>query len=834
MNWLKINVVPHLIALLVMLVATAITVPEVFEGKQIVHGDKLHSMASKRDVQALHRNTGKLSNWTDRSYCGMPATLIYPIYNSNLASTVVNNLEDWSHPQFAHLMLPMVSMYITLNIVGYGSWWSLLAALIFGLSTINIGNIDASHSTKVKAIATALPLLIGVYTIMKGKLVKGLLILAGFGALHLATNHLQITYYTMLIGALMFLVLSIKQIRQEPKEFIKRGAVITAALIIAILPNTSMLWSNYDYAQESVRGKHVLETNEDQQSGLNAEYANVFSHSWLELTSVIIPRILGGSDEERLGTSSHTYQYVQEKKINWLAKDKKGLSVPLFWGNKPLNEAPTYIGAAAFLLMLIALFMMKRNVTIMFCVILVFTGIVALGHHAGFLNDLMFDYIPFYNRFRAPSMILGLTAGIVAWSIPVGFQRVDTDKLLGALKSKRFKLVRGVLLATVLFVLTLAPSLYSLSWDYGLTKNRPGKDQQFEQMMVKAGNSEEIAAGFMDALRDDRARVIRLDAIRALVFMGLAAILLFLFIRDKISKAQLALLASFLIVIDLWSVNRSYLRSEDFTKNRSFVDVHPPSASDQSIAKLSSAYDRVVDLNTNTWIDGRPSYYHLNIGGNHAAKLRRYQDLIEHHLNDEVASIRTGNRGTSVPALNMLNLRFVKTGPNKKDYLQNLTAMGFAWFVDSIAYVETADKEIALIDSLDRAKFAIVHKEFKPLLTSIVNGVSEFSMIELRYKAPGKVVYKVAADKPRLLVMSEMIYKPNTYWKSYIDGKPVNHIRANYVLRAIPVEKGIHEITFEYNAIPFEKGEPISAAGSGLWLLTIIAGSIFSLIQKKH
>ena len=207
MSWFKKYLLPHLVALIVMLIATAITVPDAFNGKQIVHGDKVHSLGSKRDVKALHQKEGKLANWTDRSYSGMPTTLIYPIYPSNLASGFINNLENWTQPQIVHVMLPMLSMYLALTLAGYGSWWSLLAALIFGLSTINIGNIDAGHSSKVKAIATAIPLLIGVFTIMKGRLMRGLLMLAGFGALHLATNHLQITYYSMLIGVIMFLVL---------------------------------------------------------------------------------------------------------------------------------------------------------------------------------------------------------------------------------------------------------------------------------------------------------------------------------------------------------------------------------------------------------------------------------------------------------------------------------------------------------------------------------------------------------------------------------------------------------------------------------------------------
>ena len=458
----------------------------------------------------------------------------------------------------------------------------------------------------------------------------------------------------------------------------------------------------------------------------------------------------------------------------------------------------------------------------MFTIMLAFTALVALGHHSGFLNNLLFKHLPLYNRFRAPSMILGLTVGILAWSIPVGFQLFNKSTLLNMVSGKRFKVAVTATAVLLLCMSTFAPALFSLSWDLAQVKTEGGKDEQFEQLMIDLGNSPEVAAGFMEALRADRARLIRIDAVRALFFMVLVLGLMFLFYKQKIRTEHLPLVALSLVFIDLWSVNRNYLNSEDFTKAQTFAEAVPPTAADRSIDNLRSAYDRVLDLNTSNWIDARPSYYHLNIGGNHAAKLRRYQDLIEYHLNDEIASINSGKQNISVPALNMLNTRFVKTGSGPKDYLQNLTAMGFAWFVDSIAWVETAEEEIRLINSLQRAEFAIVHEEFKPVLRNIPNGKSAFSMIELRYKEPGKVVYKVAVDKPRLLVMSEIIYRPNTYWKSYIDGIPVDHVRANYVLRAIPVGTGVHEVTFEFAALPFHKGEPISAAGSGIWLLIVV------------
>lgn len=832
------KILPHIAVLFVFILTTLITVPEAFKGKIIMHGDKMHSLASKRDVQELHQETGVLANWTDRSYSGMPTTLIYPIYPNNLASTIINNLNVIASPQVMYLLLPMLSMYLALMLAGYNIWWSLLASLIFGLSTINIGNVDAGHSSKVKAIATAMPLLIGLYLLLKEKRARGFLLLAGFGPLHLATNHLQITYYAMLIGAVIFVVLAIHQIKKGAlNALLKTCGVIVLALAISVLPNTSMLWSNYDYAKESVRGKRILnEEDSGQRQGLDKDYANVFSHSRLELNSLFIPRVLGGTDNEPLSQSSNTYKLVKKERINWKKMDEDSIVVPLFWGDKPLNGAPTYIGIIAIVLMLIALWKSSRTNTILFSIALVLSLIIALGSNAFVIGDLLFDYLPFYNRFRAPSMILGLAAGIVGWALAAGLSQLNTEDISDLFISRKMKVLFGLLVGLCLFFALAGPSMYDFSWDVGQEELGYGKDEFFERQIIDLGHSKEIAADLLSALRDDRASAMRTDAFRALFLLVLVIGLFVLYQRKTLKKEWLIGGLVLLFVIDIMLVNKRYLTNADFSKAKEFTAVISPSAANLKINKKRKAFDRVVDFNTSTWIDAIPSYFHHNIGGNHAAKLRRYQDLIDRHLNKELSEVKAGKNNVSVPAMSMLNTRFVKTGFGEKDYLENTKAMGFAWLVDSVAWVNSAEDEIALIDSLNGSEFAIVHIEFKDQLSRIDSDSLMFGVVELRSKRAGEVVYKVTTDKSRLLVCSEIIYKPNTYWKSFIDGVETEHIRANYALRAIAVPAGQHEVRFEYNAIPFEQGEPIAAGGSALWLISILMCSAIlmrnSITQK--
>lgn len=288
------------------------------------------------------------------------------------------------------------------------------------------------------------------------------------------------------------------------------------------------------------------------------------------------------------------------------------------------------------------------------------------------------------------------------------------------------------------------------------------------------------------------------------------------------------------MLADLFWINKRYMSSDDFVKSPKFSKQYKFDDADKSIEQLSAPFDRMIDLKGAAWQNALPGYYHLNLGGNHAVKLRRYQDLIEFRLNDELNAVRSGTRTASVPAMNMLNLRFVKTGKGPKNYLENVTSLGYAWFVDSVAWAETAKAELTMLNSLQRTKHAVVHTEFEPYLDGFSADSSSFSKIELTYKRPGKIVYTTSTDVDRLMVMSEIWYKGNEHWTSTINGEKAEHIRANYLLRAIKVPAGVNEIVFEYRSIPFDKGEPISAAGSIILVLGLFGIFLHNLIKKEE
>lgn len=829
-------IIRHVLAMLVMVLVVLAFVPDILQDRAIYSGDKLHYTGMSRDVKYYHEKTGKLANWTDRGYSGMPSTMVYAVYPSNVAQMVINKLIHWTHPQFVYLFLPMLCLYIALSIAGYPMWSCVLGAVIFGLSTVNIGNVEATHSSKVKAIATSMPIIIGVFLAFKKQWIRAFVLVALFTAFNVAANHFQITYYTILICLLIALMGLMGYLKnREFSAILKTVVVLLLAGLVGVLPNVSMLWSNYDFMKDSVRGEKIvnLDFTEEQKNGLKRDYANIFSHSFLEIGTILIPRIIGGSSSEWIGSSSESYQYIKRTGIQGTRIQKNQVVVPLFWGDKPLNGAPTYLGALVLLLAAIGLILGSKSLKRMSVVLILFTIIVAMGNHIDFINRFLFDYLPLFNRFRAPSMILGITAGMVAWLAVDALTQITSDRTV--LEANFKKLLIGVgLLGSICFLLALiGPSMFDFSWDHGSVKHGLGMDESLKAQLLRAGNPETISDGLLEAFRSDRASAMRADSFRTLLFLALGGLCIYGYYKRWFKTRVFAGLIVLFLIIDLFGINNRYLNKNDFVINPSFSKQYPITPADRTIDRIRAPYDRMVDITSNVWQDGRPCYYHATIGGNNGAKLRRYQDLIDFKLDSELNAIRSGSKQANVQALNMLNLRFIKTGKGPKDYMENITSLGYAWFVDSVLWAADSNQELTLIDSLDRTQKAIIHQEFEPQMNGFVLRPSMFSKIELTFKEPGRIVYQTSTDVERLLVMSEIWYKGNEYWNSSIDGVPVDHIRANYLLRAIRVPAGKHEIVFEYHSLPFEKGEPISAAGSALLILSLISVPVAKLLRKK-
>jgi hypothetical protein len=827
------KLIPHLCALLVLIAVSFIFMWPALKGKTIAHGDVLQAKGMRWDVKYLHETTGEISRWTNRNFAGMPTNQLYTVHPSNVPRTILMELNKGIGKEPFQLLLYFLCFYIAGIALGFPWYFAGIGALAFGLSTNNILLIDVGHTGKALTLACAPPMFAGVWLLLKKRWVSGFLLLTIFTAFQIGGNHFQITYYSFLLIGVMMIADAIRKLKgRNWKTPLKSSSIIAAAVVIAALPNVSLLWTTYDYTSETVRGKRILE-NTNETGGLNSDYANVFSQGIFETMTFLIPRFKGGSNSEWLGKNSATFKTISRNGIQGSRIDGEKIVVPLYWGDQPISAGPIYWGASVILLFICSLFWVSGPKRWMFLSIIATCLLIAWGRHTGFINDLFFNYIPFYNKFRAPSMILSLANMVAIWMILEGLMVLKNKPkvVLSKLKNTR-RAVIGVAFLCLLLA-AAGPLLYDFQWSFGKEQYGFGLDENFENQLLQAGNPPREVGQVMQSIRSDRATWLRLDAVRSLIFILIGSALIWAYFKKWLSPRLILFCGTILIFSDLWLIDKRYLNRSDFRPDLS--NLHFPSShSDIAIKERKSPHDRTLDLTTSIFQDARPCFHHASIGGNHGAKLRRYQDLIDHHLKKEIAPIQSGAKSGGVPALNMLNTRFIKTGTAENDYLHNVTALGHAWFANQIKWVDSANEELAAIDSLQGSEIAIVHEAFRKYMEGFEPQELEYGKIELLKYLPGDITYRTTTSVEQFAVFSEIWYKGNQHWKVTVDGKKSAHIRANYLLRGMRVPAGKHTIRFQYKPRPYLLGEKISKFGSVLFFLVLAGTSFFGWRRRNQ
>lgn len=809
-------------SVLILLVVSFMQVPEVLRGEKIIQGDKLHFVAGSKPLVEAHAQTAEMPRWTNDMYGGMPSTFIYPKYPNNLVYTTLHS--QFMPNEMKLFFLPAFFVWAALMLGGFNWLVSLAGALAYGFTTVVAGNVEASHGAKVLALGTIIPLLVGVNAAFKGRLLIAFLLLTFFTAVNVACNHLQITYYTVIMIVCMALIRAVFAIKNgKGKSLIKVFLVLTVSAIIGVLPNISLLWSSYDYSQYTTRGEQILESTESAGEGLASSSVFEYSYSFSELLSVIIPRMVGGSSSEYLGTKSASYKVLSSSGIERQRKEGNQVRVPLFWGDKPLNGAPGYLGVVLFCLFLFGFVAISKKEQILFAVLIGIILIICLGDNVAPLSTLLYEYLPLYSKFRAPSMAIGVFSALMVLAMATGMQKILVDGQFITREKRTLFITIFSVLALLILIGSLGPTFSSLTWEWGVENTGITMDESVRRRMLNYGYPENAVNAFFRALQQDRAMIMRYDAFRSAFLVLIVLGSLFVLTKRNI---KVSYVIGFLVVVgvaELLNINRSYLNQKDFAQGLHFEQNYPETPSFQSIKELAVSTDRLIDVSTNNpWMDARPSYYMSSIGGMQGAKLRRFQDLIDRHLNEELSAIRSRKRVASTPVLNMLNTRFIKIGNNERDYLENVTTYGPAWFVDNVKWVNTPEEEINQLANVNLAETAVINTEFDSRLQFDEEHESLFSSIEVVEKSPYRVEYRTFSDKPGLLVLSEIWYRGNSYWKSSIDGVEKEHIRANYALRAIEVPAGSHTVTFEYHDLAYENSEPIAAVGSGIFVLSLI------------
>lgn len=796
----------------------AIYMAPAFDGKIIQQGDVLKWEAMAKEQLDFHDKTGEYTTWTSSMFSGMPSYHV----TSPPSKSVFGKVKNALNFSFIHvngsvgiMFLYLLGFYAALLAIGVSPWLSLLGALAFGLGSYNIIVIEAGHITKAYAMSMIAPILGGMLLILKRKkyLWGGILFTIGLG-IQIVSNHIQITYYTMLVGlilGLVYLVYAIKD--KEFKSLLLGVGVMLIGIGLAIGANARLLFINQEYVKYTMRGgSEISVTPEDlykdgeaksiaATDGLDIDYAYAWSYGKGETYTLLVPGSYGGGSGETVGTDSEFYKTFRQKQA------------PLYWGDQPFTSGPVYFGAIVIFLFVLGLFVVKGPERWWILLATILSILMAWGKNLMGFNSFLFYHLPLYNKFRTPSMSLvmaNVTMVIMAvLALKAIFDKdnpVDKKKLnLGLYIST------GITAGIILLMMALSGG-FSFSGASDV------------QMAAQYGPQWDM---IKDVLVKDRKALFMSDSWRSLILVLISAVLIWLFINDKIKQSGIIVgVLACLVLFDLWGVDRRYLNESNFiTEKRLKLK---PSQTDQILDQYAAQFKdedyRVFDLSVNTFNDSYPSAFHHQIGGYSAAKLRRYQDIIDFYL----------SRHINAGVLNMLNTRYVvMQGQGGQPMVQrNPDALGNAWFVDAYQLVDDANAEILALNNFNPADTAIIDKCFAEMVQGKNLERDSNSVIVMEHQKPYNpdyVVYKTRTSKDQLAVFSEVYYAPD--WRAYIDGKPAEYFRVDYILRAMIIPAGEHKIEFRNEAPLMHKLDKISVICSILFVL-ILAGSLVLYYRK--
>ena len=824
---------PHLIVILLFIGISFVYFSPVLEGKRLDMPDIKNYIGMSKEVVDYREATGDEALWTNSMFSGMPAYQISTRSNGNLIQYVSKSL-SLGIPRPANLLfLYLLGFYLLLLSLKVDYRLSAVGAIAFSFSSYFFIIIMAGHMTKALAIAYLPMVVAAVLYTYRGRMLLGGVLTALTVALELYANHLQITYYLVLILLLIGVVQFIKDLKANNlPDFAKRSGILILAALLASATAVTRLSTTMEYGTESTRGKSELTNNLDNKtSGLDKDYATSWSYGIAETFTLLIPNFYGGASQGELTTDSETYQAIKG------APNAKQLikQLPLYWGTQPFTSGPTYAGSIVMFLFIFGLLFVKSDMRVWILLATIMSIMLAWGKNFMPLTDLFLDYFPGYNKFRAVSMILVIaefTLPLLGFVALNKFLTTDSDEKKKPLQLA-FYIVGGLTL-----IFALMPTLF---FDFV-----GGQDAN----LAKNGWP-------IDALQADRASLLSADAWRSFIFITLTFGLLWLTLRTdfKIPKILLwftlfflgafyfsffevakhgglyaivislpivlsigvlknnkeitykqicILLLGALILCDMWTINKRYLNDDNFARKSKVEIPYQPTAADQKILRDKEPNFRVFNQSVSTFNDASTSYFHKSIGGYHGAKLKRYQELIENHISN-------GN----MAVLNMLNTKYFITP--KGQVQQNPGAMGNAWFVDTINIVPNADAEIAALNGFNATTTAIVDTRFsEQIIDGLDNTAANIVLTE--YK-PNYLKYNSNSTNDGIAIFSEIYYSKG--WNAYVDNKSTPHFRANYVLRGMQVPAGNHTVEFKFEPTSYSTGETVSYASSIILLLLL-------------
>ena len=771
----------HIIVVLLFIGISFTYFSPLLEGKRLEMADIKNWQGMSKEVVDYRKSTGEEALWTNSMFSGMPAYQISTRFKSNLMQYLDKTLMLGLPRPANILFLYLLGFYILLLSLKIDYRISTIGAFAFAFSSYFFIIIEAGHMTKAHAIAYLPMVVAGVLYTYRGKMLLGSVLTGIAASLQIFSNHLQITYYLVLLLFLLAIFQFYSDLKKNNlSDFFKRSSLLILIGLLAAGTSFTRLYTTYEYGKDSTRGKSELTSNLDNKtSGLDKDYATAWSYGIAETFTFLIPNLYGGASQGELSTDSETYQAIKR------APNARKLikSLPLYWGEQPFTSGPTYVGAVVMFLFILSIFLVKSTIRSWLLLATIMSIMLAWGKNFMPLTELFLDFFPGYNKFRAVSMILIIAEFTIPLLAFIGISKfIQNDTEIFSKEKylkKTFYISGGVTL-----VFALMSSLFfnfESIQDISLEKN-----------------------GWpIEALQADRQTLLSSDAWRSFIFIFLTFITLWIYIRKKIKLNHLILILGSLILMDMWPVNKRYLNEDNFVRKSKIENPYKPSQADLKILKDKDPNFRVFNRSVSTFNDASTSYFHKSIGGYHGAKLKRYQELIEAHISQ-------GNMNV----INMLNTKYIIT--QNGDVKRNPGALGNAWFIDNVIIVENADQELMELNNINTTNTCVVDKRYSNELNAN-NLNKENSNINLLEYKPNYLKYQSSSDLNGIAVFSEIYY--NRGWNAYINGNLVNHFRTNYVLRGLQIPSGNNIIEFKFEPPVYQIGESISLISSILLLI---------------
>ena len=810
-----------LVVIIFAVISFAYFFPADLDGRILYRHDSSAGRGAGQETAEYHERTGKVSRWSNATFSGMPTYQTAPSYQSvSVLNQAVKAYHLWLPENVWYVFAYLLGFYILLRGFDFRQSLAALGSIVWAFSSYFFIIIAAGHIWKVMALAYLPPMIAGIVLAYRGKYLWGFIVTAIFAAFEVDANHVQMTYYYLFIILFMIIAYLVDAIRKKRMaQFVKATAVCAAGALIGILMNISNLYHTWQYAQESMRGKSELvkkDAANQTSSGLDRDYITQWSYGVDETWTLLVPNAKGGASVPLAANTDA----MKKADPNFMQIYQQ---LGQYWGDQPGTSGPVYVGAFVLMLFVLGLFIVKGPIKWALLAATILSILLSWGHNFMPFTNFFLDYIPMYSKFRTVASILVIAEFTIPLLAMMALKKiVDEPELLT--KKAKFVYISFGLTGGIALLFALMPTLFFSDFI---------SSQELEAFKSIPA---EYLSPLESNLRSIRESIFTADCWRSFWIIVIGTLLLFLYKFKKLKAEYMVGAIAILCLIDMWQVNKRYLNDEMFVEKSVREQAQPMTQTDRQILQDKSLDYRVLNLASNTFNENETSYYHKSIGGYHAAKLRRYQELIDAYISPEMqkmmpAIAKAGGDMTKVdgdslfPVLNMLNAKYfiVPLQANQTVAIENPYVYGNAWFVDKVTYVKNANEELDTLGKLNLRHEAVADARFQSQLGESKNQDST-SIVKLTAYEPNQLTYDVRSATGGIVVFSEIFYPE---WTATVDGKAVEIGRVDYVLRALNVDKGHHKVVLTFDPKSVKQTETVAYLSYGVLLLVVLFAVYF-------